>query len=112
MCRSGDGGMEEGWKRVGGAWDGRTERWLAFPGRENDKDPWLDRLFVRTQLLYTARLSPIFTDIYLFVRRHVNPICALHVKYASRGWYVECACLDDGSISTKEVIDMFYVSMR
>lgn len=62
-CRSGDGGMSDGWKRVGEAWDGRTERSLAFPGRENEKDPWLDLLFVRTQ--YTARLSRIFT-IYVF----------------------------------------------
>lgn len=64
--RSVGGGMSEGWERVGEARDGRTERSLAFPGRGNEKDPWLHLLFLCTQ--YTARLliSHAYSRIYIF----------------------------------------------
>ena len=68
----------EGWKRVGEAWDGRAERSLAFPGRENERDPWLDLLFVRPYAIHCsfAYLSRIFTDICVFMTRSVHPIPA------------------------------------
>lgn len=71
------GVVVEGWKRVGEAWDGGTERSLAFPGRGNEEDPWFDLLFLCTQ--YTARLliSHACSRIYMSSRRDLF-ILSLH----------------------------------